>query len=59
MALVSGYYHLTMSIDGAQEGCDFYATALGLHPVKRTVPFDGTIPVCHPYCDTVDFGATR
>ena len=49
MALVSGYHHLTMSTDGVQEDYDFYTKALGLHSVKRTVLFDGTIPVYHLY----------
>lgn len=49
MALVSGYHHLTMSTHGVQEDYDFYTKALGLHSVKRTVLFDGTIPVYHLY----------
>lgn len=49
MALVSGYHHLTLSSDGAQEDYDFYTKTLGLHSVKRTVLFDGTIPVYHLY----------
>ena len=49
MALVSGYHHLTMSTDGAQEDYDFYTRALGLYSIKRTVLFDGTIPVYHLY----------
>lgn len=49
MARVSGYHHLTMSTDSAQEDFDFYTKALGLHSVKRTVLFDGVIPVYHLY----------
>jgi glyoxalase family protein len=49
MALVSGYHHLTMSTDGAQEDFDFYTKTLGLYSIKRTVLFDGTIPVYHLY----------
>lgn len=48
-ALVSGYHHLTLSTDGAQEDFDFYTKTLGLYSVKRTVLFDGTIPVYHLY----------
>ncbi|WP_431299901.1 VOC family protein [Tabrizicola sp. BL-A-41-H6] len=48
-ALVSGYHHLTLSTDGAQEDYDFYTKTLGLYSVKRTVLFDGTIPVYHLY----------
>jgi glyoxalase family protein len=49
MSRIMGYHHLTMSTDGAQEDYDFYTKALGLHSVKRTVLFDGTIPVYHLY----------
>jgi glyoxalase family protein len=49
MAFVSGYHHLTMSTDGAQEDYDFYTKTLGLYSIKRTVLFDGTIPVYHLY----------
>ncbi|MFM7333092.1 MAG: glyoxalase [Tabrizicola sp.] len=49
MALVSGYHHLTMSTHGVQEDYDFYTKALGLYSVKRTVLFDGVLPVYHLY----------
>ena len=49
MALVSGYHHLTMSTDGAQEDYDFFTGDLGLHSIKRTVLFDGVLPVYHLY----------
>lgn len=49
MAFVNGYHHLTLSTDGAQEDYDFYTRTLGLYSVKRTVLFDGTIPVYHLY----------
>jgi glyoxalase family protein len=49
MAMVSGYHHLTMSTHGVQEDYDFYTRALGLYSVKRTVLFDGVLPVYHLY----------
>jgi glyoxalase family protein len=49
MSRINGYHHLTMSTDGAQEDFDFYTKALGLHSVKRTVLYDGVIPVYHLY----------
>lgn len=49
MSMISGYHHLTLSTDGAQEDFDFYTKALGLHSVKRTVLFDGVLPVYHLY----------
>jgi glyoxalase family protein len=49
MSRISGYHHLTLSTDGVQEDYDFYTKALGLHSVKRTVLFDGVLPVYHLY----------
>lgn len=49
MSRISGYHHLTMSTDSVQEDYDFYTKALGLHSVKRTVLFDGVLPVYHLY----------
>lgn len=49
MSKISGYHHLTLSTDGAQEDFDFYTKTLGLHSVKRTVLFDGVLPVYHLY----------
>jgi len=49
MALISGFHHLTMSTHGVQEDYDFYTKALGLYSVKRTVLFDGVLPVYHLY----------
>jgi glyoxalase family protein len=49
MSMISGFHHLTMSTDGAQEDFDFFAKDLGLHSVKRTVLFDGVLPVYHLY----------
>jgi glyoxalase family protein len=58
MALVSGFHHLTMSTHGVQEDYDFFTKALGLHSVKRTVLFDGTIPVYHLYYGSPDGDAS-
>ncbi len=49
MTLISGWHHLTMSTDGAQEDFDFFTKDLGLYSVKRTVLFDGVLPVYHLY----------
>lgn len=49
MSLISGYHHLTLSTHGAQEDFDFYTKDLGLYSIKRTVLFDGVIPVYHLY----------
>jgi glyoxalase family protein len=49
MSLINGWHHLTMSTDGAQEDFDFFTKDLGLHSIKRTVLFDGVLPVYHLY----------
>lgn len=49
MAFVSGFHHMTLSTDGAQEDFDFHTKTLGLYSVKRTVLFNGTIPLYHLY----------
>jgi glyoxalase family protein len=58
MALVSGYHHLTLSTDGVQEDYDFYTKILGLFSVKRTVLFDGSVPVYHLYYGSRDGDAS-
>ncbi|WP_322889076.1 MULTISPECIES: glyoxalase [unclassified Yoonia] len=49
MSRISGYHHLTLSTHGVQEDYDFYTKTLGLYSVKRTVLFDGVLPVYHLY----------
>jgi len=49
MALINGYHHVTLSVDGTQEDYDYHTRTLGMKSVKRTVLFDGTIPVYHLY----------
>lgn len=58
MAFISGYHHLTLSTDGVQEDYDFYTKILGLYSVKRTVLFDGVIPVYHLYYGSRDGDAS-
>ncbi len=49
MTKISGYHHMTLSTHGVQEDYDFYTKTLGLFSVKRTVLFDGVLPVYHLY----------
>lgn len=49
MSNINGWHHLTLSTDGVQEDYDFYTKTLGLYSVKRTVLFDGVLPVYHLY----------
>lgn len=46
---VRGTHHLTFCVGAAQEDYDFHVRLLGLRSVKKTVLFDGEIPVYHLY----------
>jgi glyoxalase family protein len=46
---ISGTHHLTFCVGGAQEDYDFHVRLLGLKSVKKTVLFDGEIPIYHLY----------
>jgi glyoxalase family protein len=46
---VHGTHHLTFCVGGAQEDYDFHVRFLGLKSVKKTVLFDGEIPIYHLY----------
>jgi glyoxalase family protein len=46
---IRGTHHLTFCVGGAQEDYDFHVRVLGLKSVKKTVLFDGEIPVYHLY----------
>jgi glyoxalase family protein len=47
--LIRGTHHLTFCVGGAQEDYDFHVRTLGLRSVKKTVLFDGEIPIYHLY----------
>ena len=47
--LIRGTHHLTFCVGGAQEDYDFHVRLLGLRSVKKTVLFDGEIPIYHLY----------
>lgn len=49
MSLIRGTHHLTMSVGPAQEDYDFHTGLLGLFSVKKTVLFDGKLPIYHLY----------
>ena len=46
---IHGTHHLTFCVGGAQEDYDFHVRTLGLKSVKKTVLFDGEIPIYHLY----------
>lgn len=47
--IFNGTHHLTFCVRGAQEDYDFHAGPLDLRFVKKTVLFDGEIPIYHLY----------
>jgi glyoxalase family protein len=49
MNYIEGSHHVTLSVAGAQEDVDFHVKTLGLRLIKRTVLFDGHIPIYHLY----------
>jgi glyoxalase family protein len=46
---VIGSHHVTFCVGGAQDDYDFHVRTLGLRSVKKTVLFDGEIPIYHLY----------
>ncbi|RNL87318.1 VOC family protein [Halostreptopolyspora alba] len=49
MAHIDGSHHMTLSVAGAQEDVDFHTKILGMRMIKRTVLFDGSLPIYHLY----------
>jgi len=56
--VIRGTHHLTFCVGGAQEDYDFHVRLLGLKSVKKTVLFDGEIPVYHLYYGNGDGDAS-
>ena len=46
---IRGTHHLTFCVGRAQEDYDFHVDLLGLKSVKKTVLFDGELPIYHLY----------
>ena len=55
---IRGSHHLTFCVGGAQEDYDFHTRTLGLKSVKKTVLFDGEIPIYHLYYGNGDGDAS-
>lgn len=49
MSYIRGSHHITMSVGSAQEDVDFHVQTLGLRLIKRTVLYDGVLPIYHLY----------
>jgi catechol 2,3-dioxygenase-like lactoylglutathione lyase family enzyme len=48
-APVRSHHHLTLCVGGAQEDYDFHVKTLGLRNVKKTLLYDGKVPIYHLY----------
>lgn len=46
---LAGHHHVTTGTGNAQEDFDFHTKVLGLKCVKRTLFFDGAVPLYHMY----------
>jgi len=55
---IRGTHHLTFCVGGAQEDYDFHVRVLGLRSVKKTVLFDGELPIYHLYYGNRDGDAS-
>jgi len=49
LAFINGSHHVTLSVGKAQEDVDFHVKTLGMRFIKRTVLFDGSLPIYHLY----------
>jgi glyoxalase family protein len=52
--VIAGNHHITMSVGPAQEDFDFHTGLLGLRSIKKTVLFDGRLPIYHLYYANAD-----
>lgn len=46
---LTGHHHITMGVGNPQEDFDFHTKVLGLKCVKRTLFYDGDVPIYHLY----------
>src|SRR5262250_183742 len=46
---VRSHHHLTLCVGGAQEDYDFHVKTLGLRNIKKTLLYDGKVPIYHLY----------
>lgn len=49
MPHIAGSHHATLSVGGAQEDVDFHTDTLGMRFIKKTVLYDGSLPIYHLY----------
>ncbi|RKP46033.1 VOC family protein [Trinickia fusca] len=46
---ILGFHHVTLNVGSAQEDFDFHTKLLGLKILKKTVLYDGDLPIYHLY----------
>jgi glyoxalase family protein len=46
---IRSHHHVTLCVGGAQEDYDFHVRTLGLRNVKKTLLYDGRVPIYHLY----------
>jgi glyoxalase family protein len=51
---VNGSHHITLSVGSAPEDVQFHVRTLGMRFIKRTVLFDGKLPIYHLYYSNAD-----
>lgn len=49
MKSLNGLHHITLCVGDAQEDYDFHTKILGLRSVKKTLLYDGKVPIYHFY----------
>lgn len=49
MPYLLGSHHVTLSVGRAQEDVDFHTKVLGMRFIKKTVLYDGSVPIYHLY----------
>lgn len=49
MSHIAGSHHATLSVGRAQEDVDFHVDTLGMRFIKKTVLYDGSLPIYHLY----------
>lgn len=54
MNVLHGHHHLTLCVGGAQEDYRFHTGLLGLKSVKKTILYDGKLPIYHLYYGNED-----
>lgn len=49
MSYLLGSHHVTLSVGKAQDDVDFHTKVLGMRFIKKTVLYDGAVPIYHLY----------